>query len=265
MNLENPTFIGLIPIIIGIAFAALAYALYLNLRSERSSKEMLSVGEEEIALESIEEVNPPDPSEENKIIAEETSAGDQEVPEVRESPPDTPSSSEEQIESPIEAETPAPSLESPLERDAQRQVAILLRDNKTGRLIVSIGDSEYQTSDELRYSPHWSSIEHASSDLAAWFIPGPPPKYTPQPAQYDPPQYETVASTPGSMVDQINRILERKVQETPEEDRKIQLAEGPDGSVKVLIGMEVYPINEVPYDDVSKLIREAVSEWENSS
>jgi hypothetical protein len=48
------------------------------------------------------------------------------------------------------------------------------------------------------------------------------------------------------------------------EEREIKLVEGLIGELEVRVGVEKFPIDEVPYNNVRELIQDAVSQWENS-
>jgi len=68
-----------------------------------------------------------------------------------------------------------------------------------------------------------------------------------------------------SMVEQINQILDRNLAEEPGSRRGVRLVDGPAGSIRVYLGVEGFDaIDDVPDPEVRRLIREAVSEWENA-
>ena len=48
------------------------------------------------------------------------------------------------------------------------------------------------------------------------------------------------------------------------EEREIKLVEGEVGALEVRVGLEKFPIDDVPYANVRDLIQDAVSQWENS-
>jgi hypothetical protein len=65
------------------------------------------------------------------------------------------------------------------------------------------------------------------------------------------------------MLDQINAILERKLALSPELPQGVRLAPSPEGGVRVLIGLQAYPLDQVPDAKINQLIRESVTEWES--
>jgi hypothetical protein len=135
-------------------------------------------------------------------------------------------------------------------------IASLLRDEVTGKLIVRVGNTEYQTPDELRNSDDWTRIEYAASDLQTWVA-----KDT-----RDPPTIEreadAVAPKPTSMIEQINAILQEKIEASGRTDLGVRLLESPSGAARVLIGVQSYDLADVPDEDIRRLIQESVAIWE---
>ena len=67
-----------------------------------------------------------------------------------------------------------------------------------------------------------------------------------------------------SIVGQIDAILQERLAGSPLEDRGVFLAQSPDGSVNVYVGLTRYMgIEEVPDAEIKAAIRAAISEWEN--
>ncbi len=141
------------------------------------------------------------------------------------------------------------------------QVATLLRDEVSGELIVQVGEREYRSADELRDSVDWTRVEFAASDLTKWID---QPIQRPKPERESEPESADRAK-PLSMIEQINEILQEKIEASGKSDLAVRLIEGLEGTAKVLIGVHSYDIGEVPDEAISKLIREAVSEWEAGS
>lgn len=72
------------------------------------------------------------------------------------------------------------------------------------------------------------------------------------------------AAPAGSIVSQIDSILQQRVVGTPLEDRGVFLAQSPEGGVIVYIGLTKYMgIDDVPDPEVKAAIRAAITEWEN--
>lgn len=71
------------------------------------------------------------------------------------------------------------------------------------------------------------------------------------------------AAPAGSIVAQIDVILQARMTGTPLADRRIFLAQAPDGGVIVHVGVTRYNgVEEVPDDDIKAAIRAAIAEWE---
>ena len=79
------------------------------------------------------------------------------------------------------------------------------------------------------------------------------------------PLEKTGPDEPGkSIVAQIDEILQTDLENTPLADQGIRLIEGPDQGMIIEVGLSRYTaIDEVPEAEIRRLIRQAVSEWEN--
>ncbi|MEA1976376.1 MAG: hypothetical protein U9N80_00590 [Chloroflexota bacterium] len=135
-------------------------------------------------------------------------------------------------------------------------IATLLRDDVTGQLIVKVGDTEYHNPDDLRASNDWTRVEFAASDLQTWIVKEAPsqPKVELEP--------EPVAPKPTSMIEQINVILQEKIESSGRSHLGVRLLESPSGAARVLIGVQSYDLADVPDEDIQHLIQEAVADWE---
>lgn len=72
------------------------------------------------------------------------------------------------------------------------------------------------------------------------------------------------AAPAGSIVSQIDSVLQTRLAGTPLENRGIFLAQSLDGGVIVYVGITKYTsIDEVPDAEIKTAIRAAISEWEN--
>lgn len=160
---------------------------------------------------------------------------------------------QEEVTKAAEAVAPIPTKAQPKRK--RISVFTLLRDEEKGNLIVQVGDHEYHSSQDLHDSPDWSRVEYATADLSVWLS-------SAQEQDTEEMSVQIQESKALSMVDQINQFLQRNLSELKNEQRRIKLYEGPDETVRVLIENNSYAIEEVPDPKVSKLIREAVSEWE---
>jgi hypothetical protein len=91
--------------------------------------------------------------------------------------------------------------------------------------------------------------------------PSTPPRPAPPPAKEE----EEAGAAPGSIVAQIDAILQTQVQGTPLMEKGIRLHESPEGGVLVLVGIDKYEaIDDVPDDQIKMAIRRAITTWENT-
>jgi len=135
-------------------------------------------------------------------------------------------------------------------------IATLLRDDTTGQLIVKVGDTEYQNPEDLRTSSDWTRVEYAASDLQTWISKQAPVQ---EMGQREP---EAVEPKPTSMIEQINAILQEKIDSSGRAHLGVRLLESPSGAARVLIGVQSYDLADVPDEEVRQLIQEAVAIWE---
>jgi hypothetical protein len=93
------------------------------------------------------------------------------------------------------------------------------------------------------------------------------PDPAPQPAAPKPvvmPREDRPVAPAGSIVTQIDSVLQARMAGTPLEDRGVFLAQSPDGGVMVYVGLTKYMgIDEVPDPEIKAAIRAAIKEWEN--
>jgi len=232
---------GVLLIVAGIALAILAYALILNRRGETPGGEEPEEREADFVVPPP--APPPAPSAEPASTLSPPPAPSQEQPIV---PPPL---------APPPAQAVAPTAAPPPPRTID--VARLLRDEVTGSLLIGVGTRLYRTADELRDSADWLRMESAARDLQVWFA------ARPRTMAVEERRSVEAVKRAGSMLDQINAILERKLALAPELPQGVRLAPSPEGGVRVLIGLQAYPLDQVPDAKINQLIRESVSEWEN--
>lgn len=90
----------------------------------------------------------------------------------------------------------------------------------------------------------------------------PPQTTTPRPATIA--KEDRPAAPVGSIVNQIDSVLQALLAGTPLEERGIFLAQSPEGGVMVYVGLTKYMgIDEVPDPEIKAAIRAAITEWEN--
>jgi hypothetical protein len=278
MTAGSPGLMGVLLIVIGLAFALLAIAVVLNRRDAQAEAE--AERPEAAADESEEPPGEPDQEggESQPELAEESGAGshepgsgDQETArgEAAQQVPVQPE--------PAAVEPPAPSPRALL------PVAELLREEVTGRLILRLGDQLIRSPGDLDSEADRRRLQYASADLAEWFkdLEGPPPRAAAGPPrrgqraaapsppaaaadQADEVAAESAGPQPRSMIEAINAILDRRLAGTEGAPRAVRLVPDPSGGVRVLIGVKSYPLEEVPDQSIRELIRQAVAEWEES-
>jgi hypothetical protein len=175
------------------------------------------------------------------------------------------------------------------------EAAHLLRDKATGMLLVALDGKVYPKASELSAAQR-QRVTDAAQDLHKWlgqpveppaprvtppapapFV-SPPPSPAPPILEQEPPQpVKPVSTSPVdalrraskpppaylSIIAQIDGLLQGMLAGTPLEKQGIALAESPDGSVLVRVGTNQYAgIDEVPDEEVRRVIRAAVAEWE---
>ncbi len=80
------------------------------------------------------------------------------------------------------------------------------------------------------------------------------------------PELEEMKFANLTMVEQIDRVLQKKLDGHPLEKRGIALRSAPNGSLLVQVGLEEYEwIDEIPDQPIQEIIREAIAEWESKA
>lgn len=266
MNIDNQLILGIVFITAGIALALLAYAALLNRREEEDAEEP-----EEGEMVPAEEVGEAETS-----AASEMEAGHSEpvaAADVTPTSPEAPTVAGAAAET-IRSESPAaPTAEPTVEAappesaapqeptSAQRPEARLLRDPDNERLTIEIADKRYRSMEELRMSEDWPHVSSLFSDLLAWMVKREP---TAESVEAGAPPEPAVASDSGkSMVEQINDVLAERTADREDALAGVRLMAGADGGIRVFVGLESYPMDEVPDPEVREAIRQAVAEWES--
>lgn len=96
--------------------------------------------------------------------------------------------------------------------------------------------------------------------------PAPEMRSGPSPRPAIPPvkEEEEPGAAPGSIVAQIDSILQTQIVGSPLIEQGIRLLESPEGGVIVLVGMRKFEaIDDVPDDQIKAAIRKAIATWEN--
>lgn len=213
MSAQDPSMMGYIYIIAGVALGILGFVVYLMMRDQQELKDN---GAKEAAEPAAEE--------EEKLI-------------------------------------PGPMREREIPLNLPPR-ALLLHQDASGKLIIEVDGKVYRDAQALRASPDWPLAENLCSELRNWLAATRQPVAQPQPKRSQPPAKEKYAPESPNMVEEINDILLKRSQGLPEKYRGVRLIEGLDGSIKVLVGVESFLLDEVPFEEVRMLISQAVSDWE---
>lgn len=260
MNLEKPLLVGIIMMSLGGFVALLAFTILREQQkaSRKKAKEKLRLDPVENDVDATTPAHKSDKADDRQQlnIQERIRLNFQKINDwLRSKTPDEETlEPQDEVAQDVEEVAPVPVKTPPTRK--RISVFTLLRDEEKGNLIVQVGDHEYHSSQDLLDSPDWSRVEYSTEDLSVWLS-----SAKEQDAEEMPVQIQE--SKHLSMVDQINQFLQRNLSELKDEQRRIKLYEGPDETVRVLIENNSYAIDEVPDPKVSKLIREAVAEWES--
>jgi len=117
----------------------------------------------------------------------------------------------------------------------------------------------------------WLEAPAPAQQPAAQSAPARPasaPASSPAPASRPAPppavEGDDAAAAPGSIVAQIDSILQAQITGTPLVEKGIRLQESPEGSVIVWVGIQKYQgIEDVPDEQIKAAIRAAISAWED--
>jgi len=255
--MDNSLLMGIVLIGVGLALALIAYAVLLY-RRENEPKD---------TTEADEPLPPEEESPEPAVSAsDEPSLPSQPAAGPPAGPtPAPPPVSALPPQPPVAAPTPPPAVVTPppappsAPLGAGRRllpVAALLREDVTGDLVVQVGDRVYRRAEDLRGSADANRVQSASADLTRWIAGGSSSK----PGTVGATREEKAAKS-ASMIEQINTILEEKLA-AGSPLQGVRLVEGVGGTVRVFVGVNSYPVDEVPDPQVRQLIRQAVAEWE---
>jgi len=247
MNPENASMLGYVLLLVGIALAFIGYAVYLNIRGEKPSDVVEDeVSEGQGVEEGLSEISSGE-SHVDLSNADGEPIIDLNIDEVVDRSSDFLQS--ELDDQPIHAEKSTSSFDVIPDDPELIPAATLFREAVTGRIVVKVGDRQYESVDSLKNSKDWPRVQSLSTDLSDWILDKPKPS-TPQNKVGI---VKTTPSAKGRSSDTDSMI-----------SREIELVEGLLGALEVRIGNEKFPIDEVPYENVRDLIQNSVSQWENS-
>ena len=137
-------------------------------------------------------------------------------------------------------------------------VAEIFRDESSGGLILRAGGRDYRGISQIEDEQLRMDLSILASDPAGRL--GAAGRIT------APASGPRAPARPGSqnMLEAINSILQRALAEAGNQAKGVQLIPDAAGGVKVLIGLKSYALDEVPEEEIRRLIRESVAEWEAS-
>ncbi len=265
--MNSALIIGIVLIVLGIGLAVVAYMVITSSDEEDDLPEILEAQEPAEAVPSDPEVDAGDEDgSAQDLEPEELDVSPSVEPALMDAPPVQEESEEvAEPELPAESTEPTEMAQPPDLPDAVEriQVATLLRDDVSGKLIIRVGDREYTSPDDLRASPDWIRVEYAASDLAEWIRLS--ERKTPEEQEIAAEaEAKVVERKPSTMIEQINSILQEMIETSGRSELAVRLIEGPGGMARVLIGVNSYEIAEVPDPEVQELIRQAVASWEST-
>ena len=259
--MDNQLLLGVILIVVGIALALLAYAFILNRREQ--DQEAPAVPPEKAGAAERRPAAPAPSVPSPAGVDRQPAAASSSVPSPAAQAPGSPLAPVPATTASVPPAAPPPaaaasapgSSPAPLQSRRTLAVATLLRDEVTGKISVLVGGREYTSVDELRASRDYTRVEYAAADLTQWLGPGAVRERSVERTKEE-------VKKPLSMVEEIDAILQRKLAESSGGPRGVRLVAGIDGSLRVFVGVLSYAYEDVPDDDVKRMIREAVAEWE---
>ena len=262
--MNSALIIGVILIIAGIALTILAYFVSRSDAEDEDLEEEQAWGDQP-EVEALDEPAGTTSEDEEDIQDEPPPEPDVDVsPTIEPALMDSRSEVEPEMEEIVEeSKSPDTATEVPLGSTERIQVATLLRDDVTGKLIIRVGEREYTSAEDLKDSSDWTRVEYAASDLNEWMLI--PERKSPSEEEGETDtDSQVVERKPSSMIEQINAILQEMIENSGRPELAVRLLEGPGGMARVLIGVHSYEIAEVPNPEVQELIRKAVAAWEST-
>lgn len=119
----------------------------------------------------------------------------------------------------------------------------------------------------IKETPAQPVVAAASTPANRTATPSSPVVSAPTSAPASAPSQPTYPAPPNSIVDQIEKVLQRNLMQYPElTPRKIHVGVAPDGSLLIEIDRIFYPhADEVPDEQVRELIKTSIREWERTA
>lgn len=267
--MDQQLLLGILLVVVGIAIGMVAVAVILNRRTEAESPEEgmndppPGTESAEAEMEGLE--HRAENIEAELDSSESGSNSDEAEPDDSASAPEqgeakgggseaaTTSAAAEPGEDEPEPEPQAPLTVLPAasaDPPGESLLAELHRDPMTGALFVRSASGEFRSAADISDRTQHERLASAAADLAGWFQQSSKPTV---------PRPRLAAS---DMVQAIDAILQRSLETSGASARGVKLIQDASGGVKVLIGVKSYEVDQVPDDDIRRLIKQAVAEWE---
>jgi hypothetical protein len=240
MNPDSYLFIALPVIGMAGSLALLAYAISLGRRKK----------------EELDEDDDDQPAQEDTVGLEDNQPAQEDAVEVADNQP----AQEDAImdeERPVEVSPVAEESTSSPQDDIF--VAELLRNRKTGSLIVKIGEQRYSKASDIKNLETLGRVEDTSEALMQWLVAADIAVLSPEDVAKA--KAREAAVKQKTMIEEINEILEQRGEEG-KAPLGLRLFEGPEGTVRVYVGVNSYEVDEVPEKKIHGVIKSAVAEWE---
>jgi len=239
--MDQQLLVGVLLIIVGLAIGLIAVALVLNRRAAREEQAAQ-------APEQVEAAEAAQPELDHRVA---TASGEGPAPDMV-APPSAPPPSSESAPLSIQ---PSAATAAPAQRTL---VAEIYRDERSGGLIVRSAGREYRALSLIEDEQLRMDLTILATDLSGRSSEGV--------RTTAPPSEPRTPPRPGSrsMLEGINSILQRALADAGNKAKGVQLIPDAAGGVKVLIGLKSYALDEVPDEEIRRLIRESVAEWEAS-
>jgi hypothetical protein len=243
MTPDNLLLYGIVLIVASAALGLVAYAFVLNRREADESADRDTEAGGEQGTEGVDESRPSRPAE---IPAASPRPFAQAPSESAPPFPTEPSAA---------AAPPLPT------RPGATLLIAMLQDDSTGRVFMRIGDKEYRRPGDLRDPKDREAVERVIAELGSM---------AGRAKEAEPAKpigtFAEPVSRPVSMVEQINQIVERKLEGVSGIYRAVRLVEVPGGSAAVYVGVDRFDsVEDVPDPEIRRIIRDAVTEWEARS
>jgi hypothetical protein len=124
---------------------------------------------------------------------------------------------------------------------------------------VKIGEQRYSKAAEIKDLETLGRLEDTAEALTQWLAIADIVVLSPEDIAIE--KARKAAVKQKTMIDEINEILDQKAEEG-EAPLGLRLFEGPEGTVRVYVGVNSYEVDEVPDKKIQGVIKSAVAEWE---